>query len=356
MEQKNYYRCIIHHLIDFIKGKEEVSSSAEREALWQDIVNDVQKEKRLIWKYRLQFIAKATSVAAVLGAVVWFGTQKLFTQQSDIIDVASQIIASNTMNEDEIRLVVSNSKVITLNKGATVAYSSNGSVTIDDEAVTEATHEEIYNQLIVPKGKFIHLVLSDGSSVYVNAGTKVVYPRQFKGNLREIFVDGEVYIDVKRNEAAPFFVKTNRFEVEVLGTAFNVNAYSEDKYSEVTLVRGSVSVKDHLKKKMALEPNQSVSLNSGEITRKRTVDASEYILWTQGVLRCNAEPLGNLLRRLQRYYGIEITYDPAVESLLINGSIDLICPLAEVLRRISITAPMKYHQSANGYTVTKSNE
>lgn len=356
MEQKNNHRRIIHHLIVSLKGKEEIASPFEKDVLWQDIVKDVQDKKRIVWRHRLRLIIAATSVAALLGGVIWIGTRSLIIKQQDITNVASRILASNMLNENEICLVVSDNKIITLNKGATVTYSANGSVAVDDKNVSEIAQEEEYNQLIVPKGKYTRLVLADGSNMYVNAGTKVVYPRQFKKNLREIFVDGEIYIDVKRNETAPFLVKTNKFEVEVLGTAFNVNAYSEEEHSEVVLLRGLVKIKDCLKNEMKLDPNESASLHSGELKGKTVVDASEYILWTEGLLSCNAEPLAQLLRKLQHYYGIEIICDTAAESLLMNGSIDLNCSLDELLRRISITAPIEYNKTANGYIIKKSNE
>ncbi len=93
------------------------------------------------------------------------------------------------------------------------------------ESVTDEEHS--FNQLIVPNGKRSTLALEDGTKMWINAGSRVIYPNKFKKNKREIYVDGEVYMEVARDEERPFVVKTNMLDVQVLGTSFNVMAYKK---------------------------------------------------------------------------------------------------------------------------------
>lgn len=356
IQKQHRYRQTIRHLIDYFKRQEEKTSVQEMDMLWQKINIDIQSQSRLSKTYRLRRMITSVSVAAVLLGIVCIGIYfVLYSRPADLSVIAAQMIKTATNDSTEISLMISADKVITVKKGATVAYSSDGEITIDGEKII-GTHQDetnTYNQLIVPKGKTSRLVLADGSSMHINAGTKVVFPRHFKEDQREIFVDGEIYIDVKHNAAVPFFVKTANFEVEVLGTVFDVNAYSEETLSEVVLVRGLVKIKDHSNKEMHLLPNQLAPIREGKLVGKQNVDTSTYILWTQGLLSCENEPLGRLFRKLHQYYGVPILYDSSVESLQINGNLDLTCSLDEVLRRIALAAPISYHQSASGYIVGK---
>ena len=96
-----------------------------------------------------------------------------------------------------------------MDKGARISYSQEGEASVNEQQVESKPQKTEYNQLIVPKGKTSRLVLADGTSLYVNAGTKVVYPSVFEGKSREIYVDGEIFIDVKKDTEKPFIVKTS---------------------------------------------------------------------------------------------------------------------------------------------------
>lgn len=349
------FRQIARQLISYFKTQEEPASISERDDLWQRIEENMQpKGLAFLNRNSIFRIFISISVAAAFVGLVWLSSQKLFTDEIDISTVAQEMLQTTTNNSNQISLLVSGREVIAVKKGSTISYSSNGTVRVNNQKIADVNKEEQaqYNQIIVPKGKFTRLILSDGSNMYINAGTRVVYPRCFQKNKREIFVDGEIYIDVKRNEHCPFFVKTANFDVEVLGTAFNINAYSDEQLSEVALVRGLIKVTNKLNKETQLLPNQLVSLSRGEM-KKRAVVASEYALWTQGLLSCENESLGFLFRKLERYYGINIQYESSVEPLLMNGNLDLNCSLEEVLRRISITAPITYYKSEAGYIIRK---
>lgn len=343
-------RNTIRRLIEYFKMQEEVSSQEEMADLWSRIEAGIKKKKQK--RQRRYFIITTASAAALIG-LMWLGAEQfLINNDSDISVVASKMTNESAVGED-IQLIVSQKEVIPVKKGSTVTYSQSGTVSVGEEEISHTATEDLYDQIVVPKGKFTRLVLADGSSLHINAGTKVVYPKRFEKNRREIFVDGEIFIDVKRDESAPFFVKTARFEVEVLGTAFNVSAYKEDDYGEVVLLRGAVNLKDSKKNTLKLSPNQLASVGRGTIQGKKDVNAVDYIAWTKGLFVLNTEPLERVFLKLERYYGISINYDAEVKEMMVCGILDLNYSLEEVLSRIAITAPIKYENTANGFVITK---
>lgn len=347
---KTDIRNTLRRLIDYFRMQEDASSKEEMAELWSRIEVCVEQKKRK--RQRGYLLVTAASAAALIG-FVWLGVENhLLNDRSDISVVASKLTSESTVGED-IQLIVSQKEVIPVKKGSTVTYSQSGTVSVGEEEISHTATEDLYDQIVVPKGKFTRLVLADGSSLHINAGTKVVYPKRFEKNRREIFVDGEIFIDVKRDESAPFFVKTARFEVEVLGTAFNVSAYKEDDYGEVVLLRGAVNLKDSKKNTLKLSPNQLASVGEGTIQGKKDVNAVDYIAWTKGLFVLNTEPLERVFLKLERYYGISIKYDTAVKEMMVCGILDLNYSLEEVLSRIAITAPIKYESTANGFLITK---
>lgn len=98
-------------------------------------------------------------------------------------------------------------------------------VQVNSNKLVEDDIKEEYNQIIVPKGKRSQIVLADNSKIWINSGSKVIYPRAFEGKYREIYVEGEVYLNVTHDTSKPFIVNTSGFEVRVLGTSFNISAY-----------------------------------------------------------------------------------------------------------------------------------
>ncbi|NJO69946.1 MAG: FecR family protein [Bacteroidetes bacterium] len=140
--------------------------------------------------------------------------------------------------------------------GGLIWYSGNDA--IDTSTI-------VYNEVNVPIGAKTQLTLSDGTRVWLNGGSKIKYPSTFQAKSREVQLNGEAYFDVTENKAVPFIVKTSTLQIKVLGTAFNVKSYPEDKTVETTLVRGLVEVRGIKKGKLTepflIKPNQRMTFN-----------------------------------------------------------------------------------------------
>lgn len=347
---KTTIRSTIRRLVEYFNMQEEVTSKEEMASLWDKIEIDIHRKRQ---RRQLRYLAITTASAAVLMSVVWLGVEQYsMNRQSDLSAIASKMVGESMVGDD-IQLIVSQEEAISVKKGSTVTYSQEGDVSVDEEKIDNIATEDLYDQIIVPKGKFTRLILADGSSLHINAGTKVIYPKRFEKNRREIFVDGEIFINVKPDKSAPFFVKTAQFEVEVLGTAFNISAYKEDDYAEVVLLRGSVKLKDSKRGTLKLSPNQLASINNGIISGEKSVNAENYIAWTRGLFVLNTEPLERVFLKLERYYGNPIICNAEVKEMMVHGTLDLNYSLEEVLSRIAITVPINYENTTDGFLITK---
>lgn len=347
------WRHTFFKLVGYFKAQEELPIPEERDALWRQIEKGIRRKQieRRIHRW------STVSAAAVFMGLLFSGV--LFYWKGDhtvdIVKVADRLM-EQTDNHNEIQLILSGKETITVGESAKVVNSQSGRILVNEKRVevpdSRADAGE-YTQLVVPKGRHMHMVLADGSSLFVNSGTKVVYPRVFRKGQREIYVNGEIFIDVHPDKSAPFIVKTDRFEIEVLGTAFNVNAYREDAYAEVTLMRGAVKLTDSRKQIVELLPDQQVNLSDGGLIGKKQVEAWKYSAWTEGLLVLEGEPIQRVFDRLSRYYGESIVIDVGSQALTIRGMLDLNCPLDEVLDRISVIAPINVVKTSEGYCVTE---
>ncbi len=348
---------IFRKTIEFFRSKEIVPTIEEEDRGWNSIVSEINRTKRKnIFSKKVQYVFWTMSAAAILtGMVLLFHNQYEEKNSPDMLAVYNSINKDIEFETEKIQLLAEDKQMADVENNVTIDYSkSEKKVQLGNKAI-DKPQDIKYHQLIVPRGKHTCLILSDGSTLHVNAGTKVVYPDKFKKNHREIFVDGEIYIDVVKNEQAPFVVSTTSCDIQVLGTAFNVHAYSQDGNANVALVRGSVKLKDKQDGELVLKPDELALISESRIKGKKHVNASDYMAWTQGLLKLDATPLSSVFKRLERYYGVDIIYDEEVGTMKIYGNLDLECTVDEVLRRLKYTAPINVAGTGNErkFVVTK---
>lgn len=199
------------------------------------------------------------------------------------------------------QIVAPDGSLVSTQKGDTLFYGS-----------SKPARELTYNTLNVPYGKTFKLRLSDGTYAHLNAGTQLRYPVKFGIGDRQVFLRGEAYFEVARNEAAPFIVNTKELDVRVLGTRFNVSAYNDDKEVSTVLVEGSVGLYEEgvlfdLQETTLLLPGQlgQWDRQSGEIT-VRQVDVQDHISWMEGKVIFYKKPFEDILKVLERKYNVRI--------------------------------------------------
>lgn len=174
-----------------------------------------------------------------------------------------------------------------------VTYDKKGQILINDTVAVPGEKENLdhLNTIRVPYGKRSTLILADGSKVYLNSGSSLVYPAVFAKDKREVYLDGEAYFEVSKEARRKFVVQTAYKAVEVLGTKFNVSVDKRQSLFEAVLVTGKIGLESNTGK-IELIPNQYYGYDpdSGQDELK-TVDARDYISWIEGRLRFNREPL-----------------------------------------------------------------
>lgn len=166
-----------------------------------------------------------------------------------------------------------------------------------------------YHTLTVPVGGEYHFTLADGTRVWVNSASEVRFPNCFSGERREIYVKGEVYLEVARDEKHPFIVYTGENEVRVLGARFNLTAYPDEQKVITTLVEGSVEFRND-QSSVRLKPGEQSVLNRAtNKLEKQKVDVSIYTSWVSGTYEYERSPLSDITRQLSRWYDVQFIYE-----------------------------------------------
>ena len=161
--------------------------------------------------------------------------------------------------------------------------------------------------LNVPAGQYLSLKLADGTTVWLNAGTRIEYPSVFAGDERRVTISGEAMFDVAHNDALPFIVETFACDVEVLGTKFNVVADKQSNIFSTSLLRGSVKVTNKLlsDEYYILKVNESVDLIDGRLSLSQ-IDGHEEFIWTKGLINFNGLTFRELMAKFEKSFGVEI--------------------------------------------------
>lgn len=170
-----------------------------------------------------------------------------------------------------------------------------------------------------PLGGQYQLTLADGSKVWLNAGSELRYTEGFGKANRTLDLQGEAYFEVAKNEEIPFIVHTNEQEIRVLGTAFNISAYSDEPLLKTTLQEGSLTVSTD-RQKLVLKPNQQTVLNKkAKKMATQDVNAAAVIAWKDGIFDFHGMNLEECLRIIARWYKLDVVYREKIPSILLGG-------------------------------------
>lgn len=162
-----------------------------------------------------------------------------------------------------------------------------------------------YNTLVVPAGQRIHLILADNTDIWLNANSTFRYPSEFSKKDRTVYLDGEAFFDVSKNDKKPFVVKTTPGDIKVTGTSFNVEAYSKQGGFETSLFEGSVDIYQNDRKLTTLKPDERSYLKDGKLYVTQITDRDKY-LWKDGLIAFNNKTLEDILLSLEKYFDVRI--------------------------------------------------
>ena len=197
------------------------------------------------------------------------------------------------------RIVIELLKVAAI---ALILFSGNFLLQKDDQMESLPSFQTLY----VPAGQRAELILPDSTKVWLNANSKLVYPSSFKEGIRQVELDGEAYFDVRHNGDNPFVVRTKSMNVTVLGTEFNVSAYSGIEEFNIALLRGSVELNSpDLSRKYRMTAGEQVLYRDGKYVSDQ-IGSMDYFKWKEGLLSFNNQPIHVIIEKLRLYYDIRI--------------------------------------------------
>ncbi len=300
-----------------------------------------------LFNHRMKYGSVA---AAVLIFIMTFIAQQLyFSDNNDIPIIQKEEAITLELDNGEIRVIdVLQSKALKDKNGKIIGIQNQEQLEYKN---TNGKESLSFNTLSIPFGKRFNLHLSDGTRITLNSGSSLRYPMNFSQlGPREVFLQGEAYFDVFTDQSRPFIVKIDDLEVKVLGTEFNVSAYSDDVHYDVVLVEGSVAL--NLKDR----PIPDVELLSGQMgsfhIEKNTIDIESvntilYTSWMNGHMVFREVKFEEIVKKLQRYYNVEIIIaNPEVGKEVFNASFNNVT-IMEVLSFFSETHKINYSISDN---------
>lgn len=313
-------------------------TSEMEEELYRRIYNRINAHKQRKISPGTYWLSSAACFI-LIASIVFFINRNVGQRKS----LQNEIVGI-TLPDKRVQLIAG-SEVIDLESYASISISGNGETSVTDSTqhttlLTLASHNR--NKLIVPYGKRLFITLPDGTKVWLNSGTELEFPSNFTKASRNIWVKGEIYIEVAKSNL-PFFVHTEQATVRVLGTKFSINAYKDNNKELIVLVEGSVQVLKENQNSITLLPNEMATVSVDEIERTN-VDASEYNSWHSGMMVFNKTPLNEVLRKIERYYNVsfESNHNMALNKKTVSGKLILSKNLDSVMASVSILSSIDY--------------
>ena len=243
-----------------------------------------------------------------------------------------EVVDISNAEQDEVKL----------DKG-TKLYSGNRLEYVRPDSLHKKELE--FNQLIIPKGTFYHLVLSDGTKVWLNADSKIKYPVSFGKDKREVSLHGEGYFEVAKDSTRPFIVSTDKMDVKVLGTTFDVNTYEDEGKSFVVLVEGLVEVSAGKGESRIITPGYIAEVNMHDVQAKIQVskcDTEHYVAWKNGNFSFRNASLTEILKRVSRYYDVTVIREQVFEEEYYTGDVSSDVSLESLLAVIESSTSVSF--------------
>ncbi|MDB5151481.1 MAG: FecR protein [Mucilaginibacter sp.] len=250
-------------------------------------------------------------------------------------------------NGSTVVLTDAKNGIIASQGGITVAKTAAGQIKYAGANDGDTPATLVYNTAATPRGGQYQFILSDGTKVWLNSASSIKYPVAFAGNERKVELNGEAYFEVAHNAGKPFRVASNGQTVEVLGTHFNINAYSDETMVKTTLLEGSVKVFSPTGTKI-IKPGEQARFKEGNITVKN-VDVAEAIAWKNGFFYFEDNTLQDVMKQLSRWYDVDVKYQGQLPERQFSGEISRNINASQMLDILSFK---KIHYKIEGKTIT----
>lgn len=347
LQQLTNDETLRQELITYFEAEES------KEAIWKRIDAATSETTQIVpvsvqrhGKYK--YLAAAVTVGAVLTAIAYFWSQNKPASTTNI-HVAKAAVNDVLPGGNKAILKLSDGKTIVLDNAQNGLLAQQGAVQIEKQEGqlvykhSTSTAEPLYNTLGTPAGGQFQLKLPDGTWVWLNASSFIMYPTAFTGKERRVSVYGEAYFEVAKDAAKPFKVNVltsggesrNGMEVEVLGTHFNINSYNNEALVKTSLLEGKIKIVSSYyngEQSAILKPGQQAQVEvEGKMKVKDNASMEEVVAWKNGEFLFRSADIGTLMRQVARWYDIDVSYPNGMPKDRFSGKIGRNVNLSQLL-------------------------
>lgn len=293
----------------------------------------------------------AASTVILAGAAALYFSMNNTVQQSPVPVASADIPAGR---EGAILTLADGSQlVLDSMKNGKIADQNGSSIHLSNGSMSYqpkdgAGNQIVYNTMTTPKGRQFQFTLPDGTKIWLNAASSIRYPTSFNAKQRQVYISGEAYFDVAKDVSKPFIVSVDKkAEIQVLGTAFNINAYSNEGDIKTTLEDGMVKVKnlspaiaETVNRELVLKPGQQAVVSAGNnpsspaITLEQDVDMDKVTAWKKGIFNFEGSSLVQVMKELERWYDIEVMYEGKPPAIRFYGKMGKDLSLKDLLEAL----------------------
>ncbi|WP_343690432.1 FecR domain-containing protein [Chitinophaga sp.] len=316
----------------------EVDYAPASPAFLSSLEERLQQKEVVVRKMPILRRVAAAAAIIVLGASAWYVFQPARRPLTPIVAAKVNDVqpgksgAMLTLANGQVIALDSTGNGVIANQNGTTVTLKNGSLAYNADKAAAVS----YNMIRTPNARQFKLVLPDGTTVWLNAGSSLKYPTAFTGKERIVTISGEAFFDVAKDAAHPFVVEvTDQLKVQVLGTQFNINAYTDEKQINTTLLQGSVKVNKGAAS-VILQPGQQAQVKEG-ITVNNHINTAQVTAWKDGVFNFDDLGVEAVMRQLARWYDIEVVYEQGIPTNRFYGEIGRNLSLAQVLEGLKMS-------------------
>ena len=298
-----------------------------------------QNTKTINRTFQMNWLKYAAILTVLLGFAIT--VKRMTTSKNETIPLLTETKSADIQaGSTQAILRSNNGEVLRLGERSDLRFTD-GEILVENKTIRKV-QKEIWHTLETPRASEYRMILSDGTRVFLNAGSKLYFPAEFSTNSREVRLEGEAFFEVAHDAKKPFHVTIENQRIEVLGTSFNINSYEKNSI-KTTLITGRVKINTP-NAELLLEPGQQ-ALSIGNKLTKHNIDVNDEIAWTQARIAFSKKTIKQIAMQIERWYDVKFVFDANlndVEKKTFSGNIARTSNLSEVLKIFTLTNAINY--------------
>ena len=347
MDKHESHKRLFAELCDKERMKEEIGqyASFDTEGRWKQFEKNLEQERKrsrrgVIWKISAASVAVLLAVG--IGLLSYPSKKESVKRNAEVMAIVP--------GETQAVLILGDGREVVLKgmRDTTLLTGSGEQIRVDEKgelqyALSEKSNIPEMHTLRIPRGGEYKITLDDSTRIWLNSETQFTYPVHFTGKERKVKVTGEAYFKVTENKERPFIVETDKMNIRVLGTSFNVTTYSDEEESNTTLVEGRVEVSlPGSTEKIVLKPGEQVLIRK-EKAEVRKVNTKLYTSWMRERFSFESEDMEAVIRKLSRWYDVSFFFtNPEMKQKRFTGSIPKYEEIHRVLKMMEMTTSIRF--------------